>query len=51
MNNDLVKNLDTLTAGAAAALSTQKNQVLKSPAPVVPIPARVGTGNPTRPVP
>lgn len=49
MNADLVKNLDKLSGGAA--LSTQKNKVLKSPAPVVAIPARVGTGRPGRVAP
>lgn len=50
MTDDLVKNLDALTAGAAASLNTQANRVLPAPAPVVAIPARVGTGQPKRPV-
>jgi hypothetical protein len=43
---DLAKNLDRITAGQAAQLSTIKRRVLPPPAPVVAIPARTGTAAP-----
>ena len=43
---DLAKNLDRLTAGQAAQLSTLARRVLPAPAPVVAIPARTGTAGP-----
>ena len=46
MNDDLVKALDTLNT--AWRLSTQANRVLPAPAPTPAIPARSGTGQPTR---
>ena len=49
MTDDLVKALDTMTT--ANQLSTQVNKVLPDPLPVVPIPARVGTGQPLREAP
>ena len=46
MNNDLVKTLDKLAAGAT--LTTQANRVLKAAQPVPAIPARVGVVTQTR---
>lgn len=46
MNDNLVKALDTMST--ANRLSTQINRVLPSPVLVPAIPARTGTGQPTR---
>lgn len=46
MNDDLVKALDTMST--ANKLTTQANRVLPSPILVPTIPARTGTGQPTR---
>ena len=43
---DLAKNLDRLTAGQGAQLSTLVRRVLPALAPVVQIPARTGVGTP-----